>query len=127
MFLSYHVRVSEWINPVWLPEFRGTSRAWNRRNIWDLLDCNGTRTHNHLVHKRTLNHFVKLGNWLSCVVSTYLYGAVDCSCYHVMYAFQSWSIRYSCMMPRNSLPEAGYLKFKWLQRNSNPQPIDLEK
>ena len=23
-------------------------------------DCNGTRTHNHLVHKRTLNHLAKL-------------------------------------------------------------------
>ena len=25
-----------------------------------LSDCNGTRTHNHLVHKRTLNHLAKL-------------------------------------------------------------------
>ena len=23
-------------------------------------DCNGTQTHNHLVHKRTLNHLAKL-------------------------------------------------------------------
>ena len=23
-------------------------------------ECNGTRTHNHLVHKRTLNHLAKL-------------------------------------------------------------------
>ena len=31
-------------------------------------DCNGTRTHNHLVHKRTLNHLAKLASlakWLS--------------------------------------------------------------
>ena len=41
-------------------------------------DCNWTRTHNHLVHKRTLNHLAKLAKWLSCVVSTYLYGAFDC-------------------------------------------------
>ena len=27
------------------------------------------------VRKRTLNHLAKLANWLSCVVSTYLYGA----------------------------------------------------
>ena len=26
----------------------------------DLSDCNGTRTHNHLVYKRTLNHLAKL-------------------------------------------------------------------
>ena len=24
-------------------------------------DCNWTRTHNHLVHKRTLNHLAKFG------------------------------------------------------------------
>ena len=43
-----------------------------------LSDCNGTRTHNHLVYKRTLNHLAKLAKWLSCVVSTYLYSAFDC-------------------------------------------------
>ena len=38
---------------------------------------NGTRTHNHLVRKRTLNHLAKLAKSLSCVVSIYLYGAFD--------------------------------------------------
>ena len=33
---------------------------------------------NHLARKRTLNHLNKLTNWLSCVLSTYLYGAIDC-------------------------------------------------
>ena len=31
-------------------------------------DCNWTRTHNHLLHKRTLNHLAKLvslAKWLS--------------------------------------------------------------
>ena len=28
----------------------------NRREIWSLSDRNGTRTHNHLFRKRTLNH-----------------------------------------------------------------------
>ena len=42
-------------------------------------DCNWNWTHiNHLVHKRTLNHLAKLAKWLSCVVSTYMYGAFDC-------------------------------------------------
>ena len=41
-------------------------------------DCNWTRTQNHLVLKRTLNHLAKLTKWLSCVLSTYLYGAFDC-------------------------------------------------
>ena len=43
-----------------------------------LSDCNGARTHNHLVLKQTLNHLAKLAKWLSCIVSTYLYGAFDC-------------------------------------------------
>ena len=31
-----------------------------KSNEKDLSDCNWTRTHNHLVHKRTLNHLAKL-------------------------------------------------------------------
>ena len=51
--------------------------TWNRCDIWSLSDCNGTRTRNHLICKRTLNHLAKLAKWLSCIVSTYLYGAFD--------------------------------------------------
>ena len=40
-------------------------------------DCNWTRTQNHLVCKQTLNHLAKLAKWLSCVLSTYLYGAFN--------------------------------------------------
>ena len=52
--------------------------AGSTRLIWSLSDYNGTRTHNHLVHKRKLNHLAKLPKWMSCVVSTYLYGVFDC-------------------------------------------------
>ena len=52
--------------------------AWNRRDIWNLSDCNGTRTYNHLVCKWILNHLARLAKWLSCVVNTYLYDAFDC-------------------------------------------------
>ena len=51
------------------------------------IDGNWTRTHNHLVHKRTLNHLANLGNdravlWvLFCMVHLTV-----CS-YHVTYAF----------------------------------------
>ena len=46
-------------------------------NSVQLSDCNWTRTQNHLVCKRTLNHLAKLAKWLSCVLSTYLYGAFN--------------------------------------------------
>ena len=40
--------------------------AQNRSDIWSLSDCNGTRTHNHLARKRTLNHLAKLAinSWM---------------------------------------------------------------
>ena len=44
----------------------------------DMDDCNGTRTHNHLVCKRTNNHLAKSVKRLSCAVSTYLYVAFHC-------------------------------------------------
>ena len=52
--------------------------ARSRRNIWSISDSNVIWTYNHLVRKRTLDHLPKLVKWLSCVVSTYLYGAFDC-------------------------------------------------
>ena len=76
MFLSCHVRVLDWLHTLYLPERQGTPR--NRGDIWSLSDCNGLRTHNHLVRKWTLNHSAKLAKWLSCVVSTYLYSAFGC-------------------------------------------------
>ena len=49
-----------------------------KTSLWILSDCNWTRTQNHLVCKRTLNHLAKLATWLSSVLNTYLYGAFDC-------------------------------------------------
>ena len=50
----------------------------SRRKIYRWSDCNWTRTKNHLVLKRKLKHVAKLTKGLSCVLSTYLYGAFDC-------------------------------------------------
>ena len=58
MFLSCQVPVSEWIYTLHLPECQLLARS--RRRISSLSDCNRTRTHNHLVHKRTLNELAKL-------------------------------------------------------------------
>ena len=44
----------------------------------NLGDWNGTRTHNHLDRWRKVDHFAKLAKWSSCIVSTDLYGAIDC-------------------------------------------------
>ena len=41
--------------------------ARSRREIWSLSDCNWTPTHNHLVHKETLNHLAKVAKSFSNV------------------------------------------------------------
>ena len=55
--------------------------ARSRREIWSLSDCNWIRTHNHLVHKRTLNHLAKpagLAKWLSvCLWTKWLWVRVQ--------------------------------------------------
>ena len=45
----------------------------SRRQIWRLSDCNWTRTQNHLVRKRTLNHLAKLES--SCSQLTLIFRA----------------------------------------------------
>ena len=101
--------------------------ARNRCNICSLSDCNETRTHNHLVRKRTLKHLAKLTKLLGRVVSTYLFGAFDCM-------FLSCHLRISEWIHTLSFPEfqgttcskkERYLKFKWMQRDSNPQQLGL--
>ena len=55
--------------------------------------CNVIRTHNHLVRKRTFNHLDKLAKWLSCVVSTYRYGAFDCMLLSCHVRVSEWTFR----------------------------------
>ena len=81
--------------------------AQNRRNIWTLIDCNGTRTHNHLVHKLTLNHLAKLVKWLSCVVSTYLHSIFDCLSFSCQTCFRVNPHSVVAWMWRNSLLKTG--------------------
>ena len=46
IFLSCHVRVSEWIQTLYFPKIQELL-AQNKHNIWNLIDCNGTRTRKH--------------------------------------------------------------------------------
>ena len=70
----YHVTYSFTVNlhseVVWMSR---NFRYGNRHDICRLHDCNGTRTHSHLVCKRTLNYLAKLANlvkWLSACSQT---------------------------------------------------------
>ena len=63
--------------------------ARNRRDIWSLNDSNWSRTHYHLVRKLILNHLAKLAIWLSCIVSTYLYGVFESRCSHLNFRYRA--------------------------------------
>ena len=99
--------------------------ARNRRDISSLSDYNGTPTHNHIVRKWTLNHLAKLTEWLSCVVSTYLYGAFDCRLLSCHVPISEWVHALYLLECQGShfLKLVRYLKFKWLQWEPKPQPI----
>ena len=58
--------------------------ASRRLHIWSLSNSKGIRTHNDLVREGTINHLAKLANWLSCVVSTYVYGTLFNHCVSII-------------------------------------------
>ena len=68
-----------------------------------LCDSNKIQTHNHLVHKQTLNHLAKLAKWLSCVASTCLCEAFDYKLFSCYYEFHSESTLYSCLNAKKLL------------------------
>ena len=82
-------------------------------------DCNWTGPQNHLVCKQILSHLVKLFWVLICTVHFTV-----CSC-HVTYRFQSESTLYSCPNVKELLAQSRRKSwsFKWLQLDSNPEPL----
>ena len=54
------------------------SFKYQNSNNHQMSDSNEIRTHNYLIRKGILNHLANLAKWLSCVVSSYLYGGFDC-------------------------------------------------
>ena len=99
--------------------------ARKRRNIWSLSDCNGTRTQNHLVQKRTLNHLPKLTKWFSWIFTTSLYGVFHwlfLLC-HVRVSQWLYTLYLSESQRTPCSKQTWYLNFKWLQREWNPQPL----
>ena len=48
--------------------------AQSMPKVWRFSDCNWTGTQNYLVHKWTFHHLANMAKWLSCVLSSCLYG-----------------------------------------------------
>ena len=72
-------------------------------------------TLNHLVCKQTLNHLVKLLNWLSCVVSTYLYGAFDyLTVSHIPVLERIDTLQLPEFQGFPSSKQVRYVKIRWL-------------
>ena len=60
----YHVTTSFSVNPHSIVYLNVTELlARSRRHIWSLCDSNVIRTYNHLVRKRTFNHWAKLASF----------------------------------------------------------------
>ena len=78
--LNHLAKLAKWLSEFTLHTCLNIKEllAWSRRKICKLRDSNWSRSQNHLVFKRTLKHLTKLAKWLSCVLSTYMYGAFDC-------------------------------------------------
>ena len=100
-------------------------RARNRSEIWSLSKCNHSRSHNHLVPQKRLNHLKNVTEWLRSDVGTYLYNAFDCiflSC-HVRISMLIHNLYLSeCRTTRCSNQERN-LNFKELHLFSNLQPF----
>ena len=77
--------------------------AGSRRHFWSLSYSNTIQIHDHVVCKWALNHLAKLAKWLSCVVSTYLYGAFDCMLLSCHVRVSEW---------------IHTLQFPWMSRNT---------
>ena len=126
MLLSCHARALEWIYTLTCLNVKELLSG-SRPHIWSSTESNGIRTNNYLVLKRTLNNLVKLAKRLSCVVSTYLYGAFDCMLLSCHLQIIDWI--YTLYLPEcQGTPcskQELYLKFKWQQQNSNPQPQNV--
>ena len=73
------------------------------------------------------NHLAKLVKWLSCVVSTYLYGAFDCILLSCHICLSEWicTLQLPECQGTSCLKQAWYLKFKWQQQVPNSKPFSL--
>ena len=64
----------------------------SRNNEHTTSNCNWTRTHDHLVHKRTLNHLAKLASlakWLSVRLRTISGCGFESSCSRLNFRFRA--------------------------------------
>ena len=77
MFLSYYIPVSEWTTFYSFVNIMELL-ARSSREIWDLTNSNWNGTQNHLVCKQKPIQLAKLTKWWGCVLSTCLYGTLDC-------------------------------------------------
>ena len=99
----------------------------NRGDIWSSMWLPRDSNPHHLVFKGTLNHLAQLAKWWSCVVSTYLYSEFGSMFLSSHVHISEW-IHTLSLTKRQGTPflkQARYLKFKWLQRDSNLQPLSL--
>ena len=125
IFLLCHVRISEWIHVLYLPECQIIPCS-KQAQCLRFKRLNVSRNTNSLVRKWSLKHLAKLTKWLSWIVSTYLYGAFDSMLLSSHVRVSEW-IHIPYLPECQIIPyskQAVYLKFKWLQQDPIPQPLN---
>ena len=93
--------------------------AQNRHGIWSLSDSIKIWTHNHLVRKQRFNHLARLTKWLSWILSTFLYGSLDCMLLSAHVRISQWMNTLHLLECQRTLcsKKTLYLKFNWLERD----------
>ena len=98
--------------------------ARSRDKIWSLSDYNWSRTKNHSICERTVNHLAKLSKLLSCFLTTYLYAIFDCTFLSCHVRISKWihTLKLRECQETPCSKQARNLKFKWLKLDPNPEP-----
>ena len=79
-------------------------------------DCNWTRTHNYLAHKRTLNHLAKLAKWLTVSLWTkWLWVRVQLQSLKLQtsHLLRTWHDKITQLIPLHLIKSAFGINFKF--------------
>ena len=120
-------RIIEWIEQT-IMVFKPANKYRNIRQCHDfksiLFDCNWTRTYNHLVPKQTIQRFCQTGQ-ITELCCEYL--SARCIWLYLLMSRTRFRVNPHSIvawMSKNPLLEAGAKsEVKWLQLDSNPEPL----
>ena len=105
MLFSCHVRVSEWIYTLQLPECQGTPCSKQARNLkfkWLQLESNPEP----LISETNTQPFGQTGETIELRLSNYLYGVFDCMFLSRHARLSEWIYTLYCLNVKEILPQS---------------------